>query len=142
MRLGALLKSGDVVHLVGELGAGKTTLVQGICSGWGSSDQVTSPSFVLVNVYRRPDGKRLFHLDAYRLENHKEAVELDIENFIESGPLVVEWANNIESALPSNHLQVTFHLVGNEQRDLLFTAQGNDYQNLLNHFRQHVYGVV
>ena len=58
MRLGALLRSGDVICLAGELGSGKTTLVQGIASGWGSLDQVTSPTFVLVNVYRGPDGQR------------------------------------------------------------------------------------
>ena len=141
MRLGALLDTGDVVHLVGELGAGKTTLVQGISSGWGSTDQVTSPSFVLVNIYRRPDGERLYHLDAYRLETMREAQELDIVNFIENGPLVVEWANNIREALPVNHLLVTFDLVTNDQRDLLFTAQGGQYQNLLDRFRQHLYGV-
>ena len=142
MRLGALLNSGDVLHLVGELGAGKTTLVQGISSGWGSSDQVTSPSFVLVNIYRRPDGERLYHLDAYRLNNTREAQDLDIFNFIENGPLIVEWANNIQGALPENHLLVTFDLVANDQRDLLFTAQGEQYQNLLDRFRTHVYGVT
>lgn len=142
MRLGALLNSGDVLHLVGELGAGKTTLVQGICSGWGSTDQVTSPSFVLVNIYSRPDGERLFHLDAYRLDNPRDAQELDIINFIDNGALVVEWANNIQGALPENYLLVTFHLVGDDQRDLLFSAQGEKYQNLLDRYRQHVYGVV
>ena len=86
---------------------------------------------MLVNIYRRPDGERLFHLDAYRLENNREAQELDIINFIDNGPLVVEWADNIQGALPENYLLVTFHLVGNEQRDLLFTAQGEKYQNLL-----------
>ena len=141
MRLGALLNSGDVVHLVGELGAGKTTLMQGISSGWGSTDQVTSPSFVLVNIYRRPTGERLFHLDAYRLESIREAQDLDILNFIENGPLVVEWANNIQEALPINHLLVTFDLVSNDQRDLLFTAQCEQYQGLLDRFRTHVYGV-
>ena len=142
MRLGALLNTGHVLHLVGELGAGKTTLVQGISSGWGSSDQVTSPSFVLVNIYRRADGERLYHLDAYRLNNAREAHELDILNFIENGPLVVEWANNIREALPENHLLVTFDLVANDQRDLLFTAQGEQYQELLDRFRTHVYGVA
>ena len=54
MRLGTLLKPGDVVHLIGELGSGKTTFVQGVSAGWGSLDPATSPTFVLVNVYRRP----------------------------------------------------------------------------------------
>src|SRR5690606_20946296 len=64
MRLGGLLQPGDVIGLVGDLGSGKTTLVQGIAAGWGSLDQVSSPTFVLVNVYRRPDQGKLYHLDA------------------------------------------------------------------------------
>ena len=69
MRLGAMLRSGDVVCLDGDLGSGKTTLVQGVAAGWGSTDAVSSPTFVLVNIYRREDDVRLAHLDAYRLED-------------------------------------------------------------------------
>ena len=57
-RMGLLLQAGDVLCLQGDLGAGKTTLVQGIAQGWGSADPVTSPTFVLVNIYRHPDGPR------------------------------------------------------------------------------------
>ena len=63
IRLGTLLKDGDVVCLEGDLGSGKTTLVQGMAVGWGSLDQVTSPTFVLVNLYRRLDGGHFNHLD-------------------------------------------------------------------------------
>ena len=59
MRLGEMLVPGDVIGLEGNLGAGKTTLVQGIASGWGSYDSVSSPTYVLVNVYRRLDRKQL-----------------------------------------------------------------------------------
>jgi len=141
MRLGALLIPGDIVQLVGELGSGKTTLVQGLSSGWGSNDQVTSPSFVLVNVYRRPDRKRLFHLDAYRLESPGEAMELDLLSFIENGPLVVEWADRINAALPTEHIKVSFKWVDIEQRDLLFTAHGDHYQKKLGVLRSQVFGV-
>ncbi len=141
MRLGALLIPGDIVQLVGELGSGKTTLVQGLSSGWGSTDQVTSPSFVLVNVYRRPDQKRLFHLDAYRLKNPGEAMELDLLSFIENGPLVVEWADRINAALPAEHIKISFKWVDIEQRDLLFTAHGDQYQKKLGFLRSQVFGV-
>src|SRR5512140_2132201 len=67
MRLGALLEPGDLICLSGDLGAGKTTLVQGIARGWGSLDSVTSPTFILVNAYRRPDGQVMHHVDAYRM---------------------------------------------------------------------------
>ena len=67
MRLGAMLEPGDIVCLIGDLGAGKTTFVQGLAAGWGSLDPVSSPTFVIVNVYRRLDQRKLYHLDAYRL---------------------------------------------------------------------------
>lgn len=142
MRLGALLGSGDVVCLAGELGSGKTTLVQGIASGWGSLDAVTSPTFVLVNVYRCPDGGRLYHLDAYRLSGPAEAEDLDLEAMQEGGPLVIEWAERIQEAIPEEHLWVSLSMVGYEQRDLLFSARGDHYHSLLAEFRKRVYGSV
>src|SRR5512136_2821752 len=92
IRLGALLRMGDVVCLEGELGSGKTTLVQGLAQGWGSLDHVSSPTFVLCNIYRRPDGANLSHLDAYRLQDAREGEDLDIDLMLEGGALVVEWA--------------------------------------------------
>lgn len=141
MRLGAMLRPGDTICLVGDLGAGKTTLVQGIAIGWGSLDQVTSPTFVLVNVYRRPDGTRLYHLDAYRLRDAQDAVDLDIDNLLDGGPLVVEWAERILPALPDEHLNIQLHYINEQQRDLLFSAHGKRYEDLLAAFRRTVYGV-
>ena len=106
MRLGEMLQSGDVIGLDGNLGAGKTTLVQGIASGWGSYDSVSSPTYVLVNVYRRLDRKQLFHLDAFRLTSSEEAIDLDIDTLLNQGPLLVEWADRIEEALPEDFLWI------------------------------------
>ena len=107
MQLGSILKTGDIICLAGDLGSGKTTFVQGLAAGWGSLDQVSSPTFVLINVYRKtagpPDSRRyeqLFHLDAYRLSGPQEAIELDLEYYIENGPLVIEWADRIQQILP------------------------------------------
>jgi tRNA threonylcarbamoyladenosine biosynthesis protein TsaE len=140
MRLGALLNTGDVICLVGDLGAGKTTFVQGIAAGWGSLDRVTSPTFVLVNVYRRPEGGRLYHLDAYRLDSPAEAEDLDLQPMLESGPLVVEWADRIKSVLPRYHLWVTMQLISIGQRDMVFTGHGNRYLPLMAAFRKQLYG--
>lgn len=141
MRLGALLQTGDVVWLVGELGTGKTTLVQGISAGWGSLDQASSPTFVILNVYRRPNGEQLYHLDAYRLNDAYEALELDLDPLIEKGPLVIEWADRIQAALPENHLLVKLNLIDHQQRDLIISAKGSRYETLLANFRKKVYGV-
>lgn len=141
MRLGALLRTGDLVCLVGDLGTGKTTLVQGVSGGWGSLDAASSPTFVLVNVYRRLDGKRLFHLDAYRLSGAAEAEDLDLDALLETGPLVIEWADHIEETLPKERLWITFSWINDEQRDMVFTANGSRYQILLGQLRRQVFGV-
>ena len=140
MRLGPLLKSGDVVCLAGDLGAGKTTFVQGLAAGWGSLDPVSSPTFVLVNLYRRMGGDILYHLDAYRLSGPIDALDLDIDDLISNGALVIEWADHIKSALPSDHLWVSMKWRQETHRDLLFTAQGKRYEGLLVNFRRRVYG--
>jgi tRNA threonylcarbamoyladenosine biosynthesis protein TsaE len=141
IRLGTLLIPGDIICLVGDLGAGKTTLTQGIASGWGSLDSVSSPTFVLINVYRRPDRKRLFHLDAYRLNRTAEAEELDIDSMIEVGPLVVEWADRIPEALPKDRLWVTLQWIDENQRDLMFTSFGHRHQVIMLELRRQIYGI-
>jgi tRNA threonylcarbamoyladenosine biosynthesis protein TsaE len=146
MRLGALLRTGDMVCLVGDLGAGKTTFVQGIGSGWGSLDAVSSPTFVLVNVYRRRGAnrteERLYHLDSYRLSGPAEADDLDLEALIEEGPLVIEWAERIETVLPPEGLWVRLRWIEENQRDLVFSARGQRYERMLAALRRQLFGVT
>jgi tRNA threonylcarbamoyladenosine biosynthesis protein TsaE len=140
MRLGTLLKAGDLVALVGDLGSGKTTLVQGIAAGWGTLDPVSSPTFVLVNVYRHSDGLRLFHMDAYRLNSPIEALDLDLENMLDQGPMIVEWAERVQAVLPEEGLWVHLTYIDDVQRDLIFSGHGLYYEELLARFRKLVYG--
>jgi len=140
MRLGELLLPGDVICLEGNLGAGKTTLVQGIASGWGSYDSVTSPSYVLVNVYRRLDHSQLFHLDAYRLSGPEEAIDLDLDAMFGQGPLLIEWADRIQDALPDECLSIKMRLINDEQRDFIVNAKGGRHKDILSRFREDVYG--
>jgi len=140
MRLGEMLMPGDVIGLEGNLGAGKTTLVQGIASGWGSYDSVSSPTYVLVNVYRRLDRKQLFHLDAFRLKSPEEAIDLDIDAMLDQGPLLVEWADKIEEALPEEFLWINMRFINDEQRDFIVHARGERHKNLLERFREEIYG--
>ena len=140
MRLGALLRCGDLICLSGELGSGKTTLVQGIARGWGSLDSISSPTFVLVNGYRRPDQQILHHLDAYRMQSSLEAEELDLTLMLEQGPLVMEWPERIASVLPVDRLWVAMRWVADEQRGMVFTMHGDRYQTMLADFRRLIYG--
>jgi len=140
MRLGSLLEGGDLVCLSGDLGSGKTTMVQGIARGWGSVDQVTSPTFVLVNVYHRMDGLQMNHLDAYRLKDAEEGEDLDLDELMEGKPLLVEWPEHIQAALPGESLLVRLTWMADEQRGMVITAKGTRYNEMLNQFKQSVLG--
>lgn len=140
MRLGAHLQAGDVVCLQGDLGAGKTTFVQGLAVGWGSLDAVSSPTFVLVNVYRRAGGGQLFHFDTYRVESTPEAEELDLDAMLSSGPLVIEWPERMADVLPAERLWIKLEYVDDDLRELTFLPVGKRYINLLNEFRRSSFG--
>ena len=141
MRLGNLLQPGDLICFSGELGAGKTTFIQGIAQGWGSFDPVTSPTFVLINEYNRMDGNVLFHFDAYRIGSHWEAEELDLDRMMQQGPLLIEWAERIEPILPEDRLWIRMDWVSDEQRRIVIEPQGTRYVALAQAFRQKSFGV-
>lgn len=95
------LNNHDVIALSGELGAGKTTLIQGIAEGLGVTDYVTSPSFTLINEYngRFP----IFHIDLYRLEKLEQIEDLGLEDYFEKdGIVIIEWAERMKELLPKN----------------------------------------
>lgn len=141
VRLGELLPPGALLCLEGELGAGKTTLAQGIARGWGALDPVTSPTFVLVNEYRRADGQRLFHVDAFRLESEAEAEALGLQELIEAeGPVMIEWAEKLKGLLPPERLWIRLRWADELRRSLDFDAAGAEYEALLKAFRRAAFG--
>ena len=140
MRLGAALQAGDVICLQGDLGAGKTTFVQGIAHGWGSLDAVSSPTFIIVNMYRRGDEARLFHMDAYRLDSTPEAEELDLDAMLSQGPLIIEWPERMSGLVPPENLWVQLEHIAEEEREMRFRASGGRYDALLEVVRKAAYG--
>jgi tRNA threonylcarbamoyladenosine biosynthesis protein TsaE len=141
VRLGELLKPADLICLAGDLGSGKTTLAQGIARGWGSLDPVTSPTFVLINEYRRADRAVLFHFDAYRLSGIEEAIALGLNDLLEdSGPILVEWPERVAKALPAARLWISLRWVDELRRGLHFEAHGPRYERILRQFRQMAFG--
>jgi tRNA threonylcarbamoyladenosine biosynthesis protein TsaE len=140
MRLGRALQAGDVICLQGDLGAGKTTFVQGVAQGWGSLDAVSSPTFILVNIYRRGDEARLFHMDAYRLDSTPEAEELDLDTMLAEGPLLLEWPERIDGLVPGERLWIQLEHIAEEEREMKFKASGKRYDDLLEVIRHSVYG--
>jgi tRNA threonylcarbamoyladenosine biosynthesis protein TsaE len=137
VRLGERLLPGDVICLSGELGSGKTTLVTGIGRGWGVLEAVTSPTFVLVNEYRRADGLALWHLDCYRLRSGTEAVAIGFDDLLNAeGVMVIEWPEHILEVLPAERLHIRLRWVDTEKRGCRLEAIGPRYEALLQAFRQ------
>jgi tRNA threonylcarbamoyladenosine biosynthesis protein TsaE len=109
-RLAGLLRAGDVVLLTGDLGAGKTTLTQGIGAGLGVRGPVTSPTFVIARVHpSEVGGPPLVHVDAYRLGSIAEVEDLDLEASLDEAVTVVEWGEGLVEGLAENRLHI--HLV-------------------------------
>jgi tRNA threonylcarbamoyladenosine biosynthesis protein TsaE len=108
-RLAALLRAGDLVILTGPLGAGKTTLVQGIGEGLGVRGPVTSPTFVIARVHpvRTGSGPSLVHADAYRLGSIGEVDDLDLDADVASAVTVVEWGQGLAEGLAEDRLEIS-----------------------------------
>jgi tRNA threonylcarbamoyladenosine biosynthesis protein TsaE len=140
-RLGELLRPGDVLTLSGSLGSGKTTFISGLARGWGYAGQVTSPTFVLVNDYTRPDGQHFWHLDAYRLESASAAQTLGFDDLLDADSVVVvEWPERIAAVLPAERLALSLRWDDQTRRGVRFDAAGPRYEALLDDFRHAAFG--
>jgi tRNA threonylcarbamoyladenosine biosynthesis protein TsaE len=130
LKLGKLAASGDVIFLVGPLGAGKTCLTQGIARGLGINEYTASPSFVLVREHR---GKLpLYHIDLYRLDRIEEVAQLGLDDYLYgNGVCVVEWADKGLSVLPEEHLLIEMQIVSPMKRKLSFMPRGTRYLEML-----------
>ena len=122
-RVGAALRRGDLLLLEGELGAGKTTLTQGIAQGAQVDGYVHSPTFVLAHRY---DGRLpLFHLDLYRTDGGLEVHDLGVEEMLEAGAVVVEWADRAPEMFPRERLELRLRFGASpEERRIAATARG------------------
>lgn len=115
-RIAEFLKGGDVVAFEGDLGAGKTTITRGICLGLGLPDNVTSPTFSLVNEYRG-EKNTLAHFDMYRIESSEDLYLTGFYDYIEEGCVVaVEWSENIKDALPEGAITVRLERLDDNTR--------------------------
>lgn len=137
--IGSLLKAGDVVALMGQLGAGKTYLTKGIAEGQGVKDrnEVTSPSYVLVKQYmgRMP----IYHFDAYRVKSSDEMYDIDCVGFFwGEGISIIEWADKVMECLPDDFIKITIETVNQTSRDIHVSYQGERYRSFMEEFNERV----
>ncbi len=144
VRLGTLLQPGDIVCLEGELGTGKTCLVQGIGEGMGVVEPITSPTFTIVAEYHPPaPAPPLYHIDVYRLEKAvQEVMALGLDEYLYGdGVCLVEWADRIAAALPAGRLWIALRHLDVSKRGMVVSATGARFKELLRSFRQTSFGV-
>lgn len=126
-----ILEAGDTISLQGTLGAGKTRLVQAVAEKLGVTEEVTSPTFVLVNEYAS-GSKPIYHFDAYRLKDEDEFLELGPDEYFEgfaragAGLTFVEWGEKVANCLPDEVIQISIEVLAGEARLLSFVGLGPD----------------
>lgn len=132
-KLASLLKHGDTIILTGDLGSGKTKLTEGILSFFGLENEISSPTFTIVNEYKK-ENINIYHFDVYRLSDSSEFYAIGGEEYFENGICIIEWGELIEDALPSDYIHIVFEKNDSNEniRILNITSHGTKYDNLLN----------
>lgn len=131
-KLGGLLRGGEVIELVGDVGAGKTTFVRGLAGGMGITEPIQSPSFTINRVYDAQNGIKLVHYDFYRLNDPgimSDELTETLED--EKAVVVVEWADSVIDVLPQDRLVLNILANGETSRVLQFIAKGEAAQVLI-----------
>ena len=130
--LAKLLKTGDTVVLTGELGAGKTKFTEGFLSYYNLEDEISSPTFNIVNEYKTPFST-IYHFDVYRLADIDEFYAIGGEEYFDKGICLIEWGEQIEDALPLEYIKINFEKneLDDNCRTLNFEAIGKKYEKVL-----------
>ena len=114
----------SIVCFNGPMGAGKTTLISALCSKWKVKDQVSSPTFSIVNEYETHNRGSLFHFDFYRLDSIEEALDIGVDEYLESGNIcLIEWGERIRGLLPDNIYNIEVGFMENDFRSLKTTQK-------------------
>ena len=126
------LNKKDVIVLSGDLGSGKTKFTEGILSFFGLENEISSPTFTIVNEYSKDDIK-IYHFDVYRLEDSSEFYEIGGDEYYENGICIIEWGEIIEDALPNDYIKIDFsrNLDDENSRTLNIQSIGSKYDTLV-----------
>ena len=138
-KLASFLKKGDTVVLTGELGSGKTKLTEGILTYYGLENEISSPTFTIVNEYIKDD-INIFHFDIYRLEDSSEFYAIGGEEYFDNGICIIEWGEIIQDALPKDYIHIQFERndIDENIRILNIFSYGEKYDTLLNKLEDYI----
>ena len=127
------LKKKDVIILSGDLGAGKTKFTEGILSFFGLENEISIPTFTIVNEYSKND-INIYHFDVYRLEDSSEFYEIGGDEYFENGICIIEWGEIIEDALPSEYVKIEFSKNPEDENSRILNIKsiGNKFNDLIN----------
>lgn len=123
-KIAAHLKKGDIIILTGDLGSGKTKLTEGILTYFGLQDEISSPTFTIVNEYET-EKFPIYHFDVYRLEDEDEFLAIGGEEYFEKGVSIIEWGEMIENILPQNYTKITFSKDVNDENKRIIEIEEN-----------------
>ena len=129
----AKLKQNDVIVLTGELGSGKTKFVEGFLEYFELENEISSPTFTIVNEYKNQN-INIYHFDVYRLEDSSEFYEIGGEEYFSSGICLIEWGEIIKDALPKNYIHITFEKDDNNEDLRILNIVANGNYDLNNYF--------
>ncbi len=130
--LASKLKIGDTIVLSGDLGSGKTKFTEGFLSYFGLSEEISSPTFTIVNEYCK-NGINIYHFDVYRLSSSDEFYAIGGDQYFDNGICIIEWGEIINDALPTNYIHISFKrdLENDNRRVLNVKAVGDKYVDLV-----------
>ena len=136
--LSKLLTKGDIVVLSGELGSGKTKFVEGFLKNYGLENEISSPTFNIVNEYSSL-GTNIYHFDVYRLEDSDEFYAIGGEEYFEKGICLIEWGELISNVLPKDYIHITIRKNSIDENSRVFEfeiADNSKYIDILNKLKE------
>ena len=131
-KFASILKTGDVIVLSGDLGSGKTKFTEGFLTYYGLENEISSPTFTIVNEYKK-DSINIYHFDVYRLEDSSEFYAIGGDEYFENGICIIEWGELIEDALPKDYIKIDFSRDSNnvDERTLNIQSIGQKYDKII-----------
>ena len=132
IKMASMLEKGDLIVLCGELGSGKTKFTEGFLTYFGLENEISSPTFTIVNEYKKDD-INIYHFDVYRLEDSSEFYAIGGDEYFENGICLIEWGELIEDALPNEYIKIDFSRDDSNENERILNIQsiGNKYNNII-----------